>query len=82
MSGCVRECAEGEREALRCPNSSALTRLPPPTAQSKDFGLIATDKGWTIFVGGNGGATPAHAKILANDVPPTMVFKIIDRYLM
>jgi nitrite reductase (NAD(P)H) len=26
-------------------------------AQSKDFGLIATDKGFNIFVGGNGGAT-------------------------
>ncbi|KAJ7145360.1 nitrite reductase [Mycena crocata] len=50
-------------------------------AQSKDFGIIATDKGWNIFVGGNGGATPRHAELFAKDVPPTQVIRIIDRYL-
>ncbi|KAJ7637116.1 nitrite reductase [Roridomyces roridus] len=50
-------------------------------AQSKDFGVIATDKGWNIFVGGNGGATPRHAELFARDVPPTQVIRIIDRYL-
>lgn len=39
-------------------------------AQSKDFGLIATDKGFNIFVGGNGGATPRHCDLLAKDVLP------------
>lgn len=28
-------------------------------AQSKDFGVIATSSGWNLYVGGNGGATPA-----------------------
>lgn len=28
-------------------------------AQSKDFGVIATASGWNLYVGGNGGATPA-----------------------
>ncbi|KAF4998563.1 hypothetical protein FGRMN_3090 [Fusarium graminum] len=51
-------------------------------AQSKDFGLIATEKGWNIFVGGNGGANPRHAELLAKDVPPTDVVTILDRYLM
>lgn len=51
-------------------------------AQSKDFGLIATDKGWNIFIGGNGGAKPRHAQLFAQDVPPTKVVRIIDRYLM
>ncbi|KPI45075.1 Nitrite [NAD(P)H] [Cyphellophora attinorum] len=51
-------------------------------AQGKDFGLIATDKGWNIFVAGNGGATPVHAEILAKDVPPDDVVPILDRYLM
>lgn len=51
-------------------------------AQSKDFGLIATDKGWNIYVAGNGGAIPRHGSLLATDVPPTMVTKILDRYLM
>ncbi|PHH81701.1 hypothetical protein CDD82_144 [Ophiocordyceps australis] len=51
-------------------------------AQSKDFGLIATDKGFNIFVGGNGGAAPRHGEMLAKDVPPAEVVSIIDRYLM
>ncbi|KAJ6571761.1 NADPH nitrite reductase [Mycena capillaripes] len=50
-------------------------------AQNKDFGVIATDKGWNIFVGGNGGATPRHAELFAKDVPPTQVVRIIDRFL-
>ncbi|KAF8641373.1 hypothetical protein AX16_009994 [Volvariella volvacea WC 439] len=50
-------------------------------AQSKDFGIIATDKGWNIFVGGNGGANPRHAELFAKDVPPSKVMRIIDRYL-
>ena len=28
-------------------------------ARGKDVGVIATDKGWNIYVGGNGGFTPA-----------------------
>lgn len=51
-------------------------------AQSKDFGLIATEKGFNIFVGGNGGAIPRHAELLAKDVPPSDVVQILDRYLM
>ena len=51
-------------------------------AQNKDFGLIATDKGFNIFVGGNGGANPRHSELLAKDVPPDDVVPIIDRYLM
>ena len=50
-------------------------------AQSKDFGLIATDKGYNIFVGGNGGAKPRHSELLAKDVPPNDVVPILDRYL-
>lgn len=51
-------------------------------AQNKDFGLIATDKGYNIYVGGNGGAKPRHSELLAKDVPPDDVIPIIDRYLM
>ncbi|KAI0770919.1 nitrite reductase [Trametes elegans] len=51
-------------------------------AQGKDFGLIATDKGWNIFVCGNGGATPRHATLLAADVPPSRVIRILDRFVM
>ncbi|KIJ61882.1 hypothetical protein HYDPIDRAFT_176844 [Hydnomerulius pinastri MD-312] len=51
-------------------------------AQSKDFGLIATDKGWNIFLAGNGGSNPRHATLFATDVPPSKVVRIIDRFLM
>ena len=50
-------------------------------AQNKDFGLIATEKGFNIYVGGNGGAKPRHSEILAKDVPPDDVVPILDRYL-
>ncbi|OJK04815.1 hypothetical protein ASPACDRAFT_49187 [Aspergillus aculeatus ATCC 16872] len=51
-------------------------------AQNKDFGLISTEKGFNIFVGGNGGAKPRHSEILAKDVPPEKVIPLIDRYLI
>ena len=51
-------------------------------AQNKDFGLIATEKGFNVFVGGNGGAKPRHSELLAKDVPPDDVVPILDRYLM
>ncbi|KAK1146447.1 hypothetical protein N8T08_002873 [Aspergillus melleus] len=51
-------------------------------AQNKDFGLIATEKGFNIFVGGNGGAKPRHSELLVKDVPPENVTQIIDRYLI
>jgi nitrite reductase (NADH) large subunit len=51
-------------------------------AQSKDFGIIATEKGWNLYVGGNGGSKPQHAKLLINDVDSDTCIKYIDRYLM
>ncbi|KAF9239853.1 hypothetical protein BU15DRAFT_87858 [Melanogaster broomeanus] len=51
-------------------------------AQSKDFGLIATDKGWNIFLAGNGGSNPRHATLFVTDVPPSKVIRILDRFLM
>lgn len=51
-------------------------------AQSKDFGIIATEKGWNLYVGGNGGSRPQHAKLLVNDVDTETCTKLIDRFLM
>lgn len=48
----------------------------------RSFGLIATEKGFNIFVAGNGGVNPKHSELLAKDVPPADVVSIIDRYLM
>jgi nitrite reductase (NADH) large subunit len=51
-------------------------------AQSKDFGLIATEKGWNIYVCGNGGATPRHADLLASDVDEETAIRYLDRFLI
>ncbi len=51
-------------------------------AQSKDFGVIATEKGWNLYVCGNGGARPQHAKLFASDVDTETCVKLIDRFLM
>ncbi|GAA4042759.1 nitrite reductase large subunit NirB [Arthrobacter methylotrophus] len=51
-------------------------------ARGKDVGIIATDKGWNLYVGGNGGANPAHAQLLAQDLDNDTLIKYIDRYLM
>lgn len=51
-------------------------------AQNKDFGLIATDKGWNLFLAGNGGANPRHAQLFATDVPPSQVIRMIDRFII
>lgn len=51
-------------------------------AQSKDFGIIATEKGWNLYVCGNGGARPQHAKLLVADVDTDTCIKYIDRFLM
>jgi NAD(P)H-dependent nitrite reductase large subunit/NAD(P)H-dependent nitrite reductase small subunit len=51
-------------------------------AQSKDFGLIATEKGYNLYVCGNGGAKPRHADLLASDLDEATAIKYIDRFLM
>jgi nitrite reductase (NADH) large subunit len=51
-------------------------------ARSKDFGVIATEKGWNLYVGGNGGANPRHADLIVQDVDSEQLVRIIDRFLM
>jgi nitrite reductase (NADH) large subunit len=51
-------------------------------AQGKDFGLIATEKGYNLYVCGNGGAKPRHADLLAADLDEETAIKYIDRFLM
>ncbi|HKP61117.1 MAG TPA: nitrite reductase large subunit NirB [Polyangiales bacterium] len=51
-------------------------------AQSKDFGIIATEKGWNLYVCGNGGAKPRHADLLAADLDSDTCIRYIDRFLM
>ena len=51
-------------------------------AQGKDFGVIATENGWNLYVCGNGGMKPQHAQLLAADLDEETLIKYIDRFLM
>ncbi len=51
-------------------------------AQSKDFGMIATENGWNLFVCGNGGITPRHGELFATDLDTETMVKYIDRIIM
>lgn len=51
-------------------------------ARGKDVGVIATEKGWNVYVGGNGGFTPKHAVLLAEDLDTETLVRTIDRFLM
>lgn len=51
-------------------------------AQGKDFGIIATEKGWNLYVCGNGGTKPQHAQLLASDIDSETCIRYIDRFLM
>jgi nitrite reductase (NADH) large subunit len=50
-------------------------------ARGKDVGVIATEKGWNVYVGGNGGFTPKHAQVLAEDLDDDRLVQVIDRFL-
>jgi nitrite reductase (NADH) large subunit len=51
-------------------------------ARGKDFGVIATETGWNLYVGGNGGFRPRHADLLVSDVSTEELVRTIDRFLM
>lgn len=51
-------------------------------ARAKDVGIIATERGWNVYVGGNGGFTPRHAQLFAEDLSTEELVRTIDRFLM
>ncbi len=51
-------------------------------AQSKDFSLIATEKGYNVYVCGNGGAKPRHADLLIANVSEADAIRYLDRFIM
>ncbi len=51
-------------------------------ARGKDFGFIAVEGGWNVYVGGNGGANPKHALLLAEKVDKATAIKYVDRFIM
>jgi nitrite reductase (NADH) large subunit len=77
---------ENRYKGLRAPHKikfgvSGCTR-ECAEAQSKDVGVIATDKGWNLYVCGNGGMKPRHAELLASDLSREQLIAFIDRFLM
>ena len=51
-------------------------------AQSKDVGVIATERGWNLYVCGNGGMKPRHADLFATDLDRDTLIRYVDRFLM
>jgi len=51
-------------------------------ARSKDVGIIATERGWNLFIGGNGGTRPRHADLFAADLDDEALVRTIDRLLI
>ena len=77
---------ENRYKGLRAPHKikfgvSGCTR-ECAEAQGKDVGIIATEKGWNLYVCGNGGMKPRHAELLAVDLDKATLIKLIDRFLM
>lgn len=77
---------ENRYKGLRAPHKikfgvSGCTR-ECAEAQGKDIGVIATEKGWNLYVCGNGGMKPRHADLFATDLDTTRLIKLIDRLLM
>lgn len=50
-------------------------------AQGKDFGMIATENGYNLFVGGNGGVNPVHANFLLRILTRTLCLSTLTATL-
>ncbi|MEK8050016.1 nitrite reductase large subunit NirB [Ideonella sp. DXS22W] len=77
---------ENRYKGLRAPHKikfgvSGCTR-ECAEAQGKDVGVIATEKGWNLYVCGNGGMKPRHAELIASDLSQERLIQLIDRFLM
>jgi nitrite reductase (NADH) large subunit len=77
---------ENRYKGLRAPHKikfgvSGCTR-ECAEAQGKDVGVIATEKGWNLYVCGNGGMKPRHAELIASDLDHDTLIRYIDRFLM
>jgi len=77
---------ENRYKGLRAPHKlkfavSGCTR-ECAEAQSKDVGIIATEKGWNLYVCGNGGMKPRHADLLASGLDGGTLIRYVDRFLM
>lgn len=51
-------------------------------ARGKDFGIIAVEEGWNLYICGNGGSRPKHAVLLAEKLDNATCVQYLDRFLM
>jgi nitrite reductase (NADH) large subunit len=77
---------ENRYKGLRAPHKikfgvSGCTR-ECAEAQGKDIGVIATEKGWNLYICGNGGMKPRHAELFDSDLTKEELVRMIDRVLM
>ena len=82
----LTQTLENRYKGLRAPHKlkfavSGCTR-ECAEAQSKDIGVIATERGWNLYVCGNGGMRPRHADLFATDLDEQTLIRYIDRLLM
>lgn len=77
---------ENRYKGVRSPHKmkSAVSGCTRECAEAvgKDFGMIATENGYNLYLGGNGGTNPVHAQLFATDIDEDTVIKYLDRYIM
>ena len=75
---------ENRYKGLRAPPRSSLAYLVAPAnalRHGQDVGIIATERGWNLYVCGNGGETaPRRTDCLGPD--KDQLISLIDRFLM
>ena len=77
---------EHRYKGLRAPHKlkSAVSGCTRECAEAscKDFGMIATENGYDLYLCGNGGANPRHGVLFASGIDETTVLRYLDRFLM
>ncbi|MCP4481537.1 MAG: nitrite reductase small subunit NirD [bacterium] len=77
---------ENRYKGLRAPHKlkSAVSGCSRECAEAKakDFGIIATETGWNLYICGNAGTNPRHAELLASSIDKDTCIKYLDRFLM
>jgi len=77
---------ENRYRGLRAPHKikMAVSGCTRECGEAQGFfdGVVATEKGWNLYVCGNGGMKPRHADLLATDLDERTLIRYIDRFLM
>ena len=77
----IEESYRGIRAPHKIKSASSDCMRECAEARSKNFGLVATEKGWNLYGTGNSGAKPQHEVLLAADLDEETCIKDLDRFL-